>query len=1205
MKKYIKKIIAIFTVMTLVGSNIPCSFAKESSTQELSAKEKYEQYLSETSGNTSDTQIIVKVKEDLAGGDNEAGVFTAAAMERSQRQYSIVKTIDSANISILETDANNLDSVLNELNSYEDIAYAQPDYKVVTAENGVNKNLWAIQNFGQTVDRSTGQSGFDTNLTRAWEITKGAEEVVVAVIDTGIDIHHESLQGSIWTNSGEIAGNNNDDDLNGYVNDINGWDFVNDDSTVYDMDALDEHGTHMAGIIAGSGEISGAAPNVKIMPLKALNYASGYTSDILEAIEYAKNNGAKIINCSFASIEYNPALEDAIASNPDILFVCAAGNYGCSTNEIATFPACYGLDNIIAVSAANNRGELSAFSTYGDDIDVAAPGVGIYSTLPAGRYGYKDGTSCSAAYISGIAALILSNDKELSAEQLKEKIISSMSSALPVENSDEAVQAEGFVDALAAINYPLEKKADAFAYTTDTEEYNLFEKYPFEISLMQNYPQIVFDASEGFDRVELKIYEETDEKIEEFIVDEDISTALPFLLSALLPDTDYRFSVKITKGITKYEYIGTLKYNSTENNQTLNSHVESAQQYEVPDNIPVSETIYYTAEEKENTIQTMSAGIINEKENNNTIDLADLTFDDYDTYGYINPSSDIDYFKVKFNEKGVANFWLGNIPSGCDYELDLYDETGFRLASSHNSGDVQELIQFYPVDPNIYYYIKVSSYRGSSSTSPYLVRAKYYPLPDDYEKNDVPEDASALSKYKNTIYANINHPEDVDYYKISIPSKFLLTLDLVRPSSEYRFEIYKDPALTQSIIYTTGTTYTRELSSGTYYIKIYRITGYSGENYTLNMECNPIYTMEPGQAYFDKVKDSNNVYYQMEVSGNIGIQIDLSDYENADFDLFLYDANYVELAQSKTTNVAEQICESLTSGSYRIRVRRYSGTYENYLIETSVSTDENAAYLTSAAFPSSMNVNEVKTVKVLATNNGANAWQSSAGYKLGRLNDSASLTPNDLTLNSTERIPYKKSKTFIFNITAPEVDVSTSYTTGWRMKRNSLFFGDTLRKSITVEPNYDTLSVGTLKSVAGKPSGIKYAFTATSAGNYVFRTFKNITSCDTKLTIYDASMKRVAWNDDLYSGNLYSRLEVNLRAGIYYIEVTEFDEKPIYCHLSVEKYSFSDIQLNETEYIRNQYEGYYTFTVAQPGTYIITTEFYWEYCDTYLVLYNS
>lgn len=218
----------------------------------------------------------------------------------------------------------------------------------------------------------------EADLSGAWNISQG-ESIVVAVIDSGIDTSHPNLAEKT----------------------IAGWDFVKDKSLsgASEADSSYAHGTHVAGIIHH------VAPAAKIMPLRVFENGKAYTSDILKAIAYAKENGASIVNCSWGAAGENPALKEAIEES-GLTFVCAAGNNRRNLDETPVYPAAFGLDNVISVAALNSDLGMSYFSNYGaEKVDIAAWGRSVRSTLPDGGYGEMTGTSMSTAYVSGAAAL--------------------------------------------------------------------------------------------------------------------------------------------------------------------------------------------------------------------------------------------------------------------------------------------------------------------------------------------------------------------------------------------------------------------------------------------------------------------------------------------------------------------------------------------------------------------------------------------------------------------------------------------------------------------------------------------------------------------------------------------------------------------------------------------------------------------------------
>lgn len=276
---------------------------------------------------------------------------------------------------------------LRALRARPDVLYAEPDYRLRALGYGDEPRFgdqWGLHNTGQSVaGHPAGTPNVDIDAPQAAARTLGTPSTVVAVIDDGIDFSHPDLQGRQWVNPGEIPNNGVDDDRNGYVDDVNGWDFYNGDATVLDPLEGDAHGTHVAATIAaninGVG-IAGVAPKVRLMALKFLGPQGGSVSDAVRAIEYAHSKGVKIANNSWGGGGESMALRDAINSS-GMLFVAAAGNAG---NSSAEYPAAYDSPNILSVAAADNRGRLASFSNYGaDTVDIAAPGVDVLSAVPA------------------------------------------------------------------------------------------------------------------------------------------------------------------------------------------------------------------------------------------------------------------------------------------------------------------------------------------------------------------------------------------------------------------------------------------------------------------------------------------------------------------------------------------------------------------------------------------------------------------------------------------------------------------------------------------------------------------------------------------------------------------------------------------------------------------------------------------------------
>lgn len=309
-------------------------------------------------------------------------------------------------------------------------------------------------------------SGVDINLEQAWKTYgNGNHDTIVAMIDTGIDYTHEDLKDTLWVNTDEIPGNGIDDDGNGYVDDVYGWNFYNNNNQIFTGEE-DSHGTHGAGTIsAGTGNgigIAGIVPGnrVRVMALKALGGTDGggSTAAVIKAIRYAEDNGAVICNLSLTSTVDDKALYEAM-KNSSMLFVVATGNgnpktgKGVDTDAIPFYPAAYDLDNIISVANLSIDGTLSASSNYGKKtVDLAAPGSYILSTTPGNTYGYMSGTSMAAPMVSGAAAMVYSYFDGIGVADVKEIL---MSTVTPMERLKDVTVSGGMLNVGAALSYDI------------------------------------------------------------------------------------------------------------------------------------------------------------------------------------------------------------------------------------------------------------------------------------------------------------------------------------------------------------------------------------------------------------------------------------------------------------------------------------------------------------------------------------------------------------------------------------------------------------------------------------------------------------------------------------------------------------------------------------------------------------------------------
>ena len=357
-------------------------------------------------------------------------LLTSSVNAKINKTNEIIVKYNNGEINAIEITGSEIGDCLNEYNNKLDVEYAELNYLYRAAlipSDTYYKNQWYLNKI---------------EAPQAWDIVRESPDIVIAVIDSGVQINHPDLAGNIWLNHKEIVGNNIDDDKNGFIDDVSGWDFVNnvsDPSPKFSKGFTQDgilHGTIVAGVAAGYGNngigITGVAWQAKIMPLKVLDdKGEGNTLDVVKAIDYAILNKADIINLSFVGEGYSRSLEDAIrrAYNAGIIIIAAAGNdqgegEGNDMDKIPMYPACHdggpGENMVIGVAASDPLDQKAIFSSYGFNcVDIVAPGQSIFSTsvyspvnntnnISFTKYydGYWSGTSMAAPIVSGAAALI-------------------------------------------------------------------------------------------------------------------------------------------------------------------------------------------------------------------------------------------------------------------------------------------------------------------------------------------------------------------------------------------------------------------------------------------------------------------------------------------------------------------------------------------------------------------------------------------------------------------------------------------------------------------------------------------------------------------------------------------------------------------------------------------------------------------------------
>ncbi len=341
----------------------------------------------------------------------------------------------SGNLAKIDLDKSvSVESALELLRKDSSVAFAEPNYiRYISAIPNDPRfpETYGLHNTGQT----GGTADADIDAVEAWDNSVGSSDIVVGVVDTGVDYTHPDLAANMWVNPGEIPGNGIDDDANGVIDDVHGFNAITNGGDPMDDN---DHGTHCSGTIGAVGGngvgVAGVNWEVSIMAIKFLSGGgSGTTADAIEGINYAvgmKNSGTnlRVLSNSWGGGGFSQALADAItaANDADIIFIAAAGNAGSNNDSTPSYPASYEIANVVSVAATDDNDGLASFSNYGlTTVDLGAPGVDILSTTPGNTYSVFSGTSMATPHVAGAAALVLSANQTLTTAELKEALMTS------------------------------------------------------------------------------------------------------------------------------------------------------------------------------------------------------------------------------------------------------------------------------------------------------------------------------------------------------------------------------------------------------------------------------------------------------------------------------------------------------------------------------------------------------------------------------------------------------------------------------------------------------------------------------------------------------------------------------------------------------------------------------------------------------------
>jgi thermitase len=398
-------------------------------------------------------EVLVKFRSGVS-----EGTIRELTLRRNDTVEDVIESVQGLRAIDDLDDASAIQTVA-EYAALPEVEYAEPNFEIslestpVIASDPRFSEQWALVNEGQR----GGKQGADISATHAWHETTGDDDVVIAVLDSGVDYTHTDLAANIWVRPNDVLPF--EDDAAGTIQDLHGYNALGNNA-----DPMDEngHGTHCAGIIGAEGGndigIAGVNWRVQIMPLKFMNAGGfGTTKDAVEAINYVidrrkKGVNVRVISASWGSTSRSRALEDVIkkAYDAGILFVAAAGNATTNNDKRPHYPSSYNVGNVISVAALDRNDLLASFSNYGaKSVAIAAPGVEILSTWLGEEYEEKSGTSMATPVIAGVAGLIVATEPRISVDDLRKRILASVDK---IDSLKDKIATGGRINAAKALN---------------------------------------------------------------------------------------------------------------------------------------------------------------------------------------------------------------------------------------------------------------------------------------------------------------------------------------------------------------------------------------------------------------------------------------------------------------------------------------------------------------------------------------------------------------------------------------------------------------------------------------------------------------------------------------------------------------------------------------------------------------------------------